>query len=51
MSLKTAEAQRIINDEMFPKKKKTLTPSCIFFILLHDINILVLFLYLTTYMM
>ena len=51
MSLKTAEAQRTINNEMFPKKKKTLTPACIFFNLLHDIHILVLFLCVTIYMM
>ena len=42
MPHKTAEAQRTIN-EMFPKKKKTLTPACIFFNLLQDLSILVLF--------
>ena len=48
MSHKTAEAHRTIN-EMFPKKK-TLTPACIFFNLLQDVSILVIF-YLTIYMM
>ena len=42
MPYKTAEAQRRIN-KMFPKKPKTLTSACIFFNLLHDVSILVLF--------
>ena len=42
MPRKTAETRRTIN-EMFPKKQKTLTPVCIFFNLLHDASILVLF--------
>ena len=38
----TAEAQRTII-KMLPPKKKTLTPACILFNLLHDVSILALF--------
>ena len=42
MPHKTAEVPRKIN-KIFPTKKKMLTPACIFFNLLPDVSILVLF--------